>query len=636
MDNALSARQGILRSITRSLIVTLLMIGVAACSSGGGNGDDDGDGNDRAPPVPSSVAYSASFGGLDLEFDGIEVHADIGLHGLYRRATRHYTFGAESILTGFVATITPGNGLPTLEDSGGIRLQVTEQLQFAYGQRPTVGAVRIGEGNTVEIRVNNNIDGSGEAGVDLTYFIFGEEIISSHTWPEFESLMSINEAPNYSRAASAAWYMLRILFDHVQTLMEQTIHLTENDDVIEAAGSNVGVLTDCDPFSDTVGNRRFIWTDGPGENPGELGPGDRFRVIFNNCYVDRDTITAGMLYHDGDLRLNDYVEGRNPFAIGWFDTRLEALRTTRIDKNGAPVIGTEITASSFGYVDDAPTSAIGFHFLLSPDTSTIINAGNVFDVADAAINGLLLPPQVGEIFLDILIAAALDPGVDNICTDGGSHSVDPIPAGDDAPASGKAYDLTFTACALDGALLTLDGTASMEIDSLSGTLDAPGTYDIAITIDPIALSVNSDGDDSTLSGATRFARNSSPPSLTHTSTNVPGKQLVLNESFVNTLGPYTITSSENTGSGAFVFGIAGDTLQVDRSDIPGILTVTVEQPIAGSGEDPPQSGRIVIEAEDGGELTASITNGVVTLELDSNGDGTLDDTLQIPWIDLIE
>lgn len=637
MNRDLFAGRPWFRSLALTAVVAFGIVTIVGSNGGGGGGGGNGDGGDRAPQIPSSVRYTADFGGLILNLGEVTLETRIGLRGTYRRGTRAYTIDSEG-LTGLFAIASPANGAPTLDNDGEIRLQVIEALGFVYGGRPTSGVLRLGNINPVMIRVNNNIGGSGKPGVDLEYLSSS----SSHTWVEFEALLEDESAPHYQVSAAAAWFVLRTVYDHLQTLMDQTIYLTGNDDHLQDAGNGTGVLTECNPYApeSTQGDRRFIWIDGPGQQPGELGPGDRFEISFDECFVDRGEDIAGTLYRDGSIRLNNYLESNSPFGIGWFDTRFDDLRVQRIDREqGNPQPGIIITTGSFGLVDEQPSTAIGFQFLLGPDTSTIINAGNVVEVADAGINALSLPRTIGGIVLDIFIAAVLDPGVDDFCT-GGAHAVNPLPTGGNAPAVGKAYTITFTGCTIDdGEVQTeLDGTLTLTIDSLTGTLDAPGTYNVAITIDPVSLTIASGGEASTLTGATRYARNSAPPLITESMTNVPGKQLFIAEpSFISAFGPYTVAASVNTTTEAFSLGAPGNVAHIDRSDIPGVLVVTVEQAIAGVGDASPASGRVLITAEDDSALRLIIEDGMVTLALDTDGDGEVDDTFgPFPWEDIAD
>jgi hypothetical protein len=73
---------------------------------------------------------------------------------------------------------------------------------------------------------------------------------------------------------------------------------------------------------------------------------------------------------------------------------------------------------------------------------------------------------------------------------------------------------------------------------------------------------------------------------------------------------------------------------VKASDQAGAFTVSVVQAVQGSDPTAPISGKLRIVALDGSNLTVTVTNGSVTLDLDTNGDGTIDDTLTSTWADL--
>lgn len=624
-----------------ALIAVILLGIVTLVGSGGGGGDGggdgDGDGDDQAPPFPSSVEYSLDFGGLLLTIDGVTLRTTLGLHGIYRKTPRLYTLdpALSTALTGVFAELEPADGLPTLEDSGAITIQIEEALRFGYGSPPVAGVLRLGGANPVMIRVNNNVDGTGQAGVELEHIEFGTTTqSSSHPWEEFAGLMDDGGAPNYQRAASAAWFLLRIVYDHVQTLMEQTQYLPENDAALAAAGSTVGLQSACDPYSlnDSQGTRRFVWADGPGTDSGELGPGDNFHITFNDCYLDRDNTTPGTLYRDGLARLNDYLENRTPFTLGFFDTRFEALRSERADKdNGDPLPGTEVIAGSFRLVNNVPDDSLGFQFLLQADDSTLINVDNQLEVAISGLEGVQRPPLTGGQVLDLLLATLAGDPAGDFCSGGGSYGFDPAPVGDDAPATGKIYELAFADCVIDGGDPALiNGTAALTVDSLSGTLESGGDYAVTLTLDPIAVNIEDDAGSSSLSGATRFTRTAAAATYTESSNSIAGKPLlVTEEAFSLALGTYSIASTRDFGTSAYTYGTAGQQALAERSDLPGILTIAVEQALAGIDNELPTEGRLRITAEDASRLTVTFGVATVTLELDTDGDGTVDDTTEI-------
>jgi hypothetical protein len=56
--------------------------------------------------------------------------------------------------------------------------------------------------------------------------------------------------------------------------------------------------------------------------------------------------------------------------------------------------------------------------------------------------------------------------------------------------------------------------------------------------------------------------------------------------------------------------------------------------ISGANDAEPDSGALLIEAQDGSRLTLTIQNGDVDLAVDTDGDGTDDGTISTSWTDL--
>jgi hypothetical protein len=82
--------------------------------------------------------------------------------------------------------------------------------------------------------------------------------------------------------------------------------------------------------------------------------------------------------------------------------------------------------------------------------------------------------------------------------------------------------------------------------------------------------------------------------------------------------------------GLVSIGAASDTLTVVSSNYS--FAVSVLQPLqAASANDTPTYGSFRVTATDNSRLTATVTNGTVAIEGDTNADGTIDFNLSVPW-----
>ena len=73
---------------------------------------------------------------------------------------------------------------------------------------------------------------------------------------------------------------------------------------------------------------------------------------------------------------------------------------------------------------------------------------------------------------------------------------------------------------------------------------------------------------------------------------------------------------------------------MDPEYLTGALTVTIQKSISGTDPNAPDAGQILVTAQDGSYLTMTLSGGNVTLEVDTDNDGTVDGTLSVNWDDL--
>lgn len=271
-----------------------------------------------------------------------------------------------------------------------------------------------------------------------------------------------------------------------------------------------------------------------------------------------------------------------------------------------------------------------------PATIGIINFNNAVDLAGVGANGLLLPHEVGGPMLDLLIGASGGDPVSEFCTGGGSYAF--TPAVPSSPVAGGSYALAVTDCVVGpaGDQIRINGSGTLAIDAVSG---APGTPDYAlqITASNLALAIDEIGStvSRTLSGGLRIARTASSGNFAETVTSPAAATLELSE-----LDGATVTRAASYGefsirytapaAGGLAVGLEGDTLTAAASG--NTFGVSVLQPLvlASSGA-VPSSGTYRLTAADSSRLTAAIGGDTAVLAVDTDGDGTDDGTLSVPW-----
>jgi hypothetical protein len=177
---------------------------------------------------------------------------------------------------------------------------------------------------------------------------------------------------------------------------------------------------------------------------------------------------------------------------------------------------------------------------------------------------------------------------------------------------------------------------TLNVESVSGgTMAALATNDFSasLEVENIAIDLVDSVGSSNISGGSHFSRTVVAGDYIESSASVAGGLTIAEGGVTSLIQPYQLASTLAT-SGAYSLGDTGETLTVTVSNLSGALTLTVLQPVQGTDLSAPVSGKLRIAALDGSTLTATVVNGNVTLELDSNGDGTVDDTLMTTWADL--
>jgi hypothetical protein len=629
--NRTTARRGIGPAVAAGLAALAL----TGCLGGGGGADDGGGATDEpSPPFPSVVRYS---GGTPVDFSGSGVTITLGggatvrmgffLEGRYAKGTRAYTLDPHDVPRINVTT----SGLPyaLLYDPFGLLVEQT--VQWVRGAHPTAGQFRSVPAGTVRVTVTADVGGTGQPGVDVAWMDAGINLgTASLTWPELEGVLDDPSAWDpFVVQAAFEYRVIRWVYDQIQLGMDGIEFITVHDPDLTAAGDGVGIDQACDtlPLAGTAGDLHVTWIDGPGEFAGALGGDDDFAAAYHDCWTDEPG-PAGVWLRSGSADLLAYLEDPNQVVMGFDPMVLNGVVETATRQDGATA-GDTVTAGSFGFGGRA-----GFRLMTEPDTSAGINVTNAGDVAAGAVASVLLPPDVGNLGLGLLAGLAGDPSFD-FCGLGGSVAVAPFPtASTPVPAT---FDVTFTACARDPAdPATLDGTATLNVEGVTGgTLAALATDDhaAALTVADIAIDIADAAGTSTLVGGGRFERTVTAADAAELSTSVAGGLTVAEAGVTRLLQTYSVASAR-TGAGAYSLGAAGDTMTVVADALGGAVSITVLQPVQGTDPEAPVSGALEIAALDGSTLTLTVVNGAVTLDLDTDGDGAVDDTLTTTWTDL--
>lgn len=271
-------------------------------------------------------------------------------------------------------------------------------------------------------------------------------------------------------------------------------------------------------------------------------------------------------------------------------------------------------------------------FTCRPTSTTgVINMPNAKEAAGAAATSFDVARRIGPFGLDLLIGVLGGDIPADFCTAGGTYdnTLTPGPVG-----AGTVYTVNFHNCIVNmGDNVTLNGSYRMTFDNVTGTITgASYTIDAGIYMDNLVFT-DSVGP-TNLQGDLRFRRTSTATDNTDRADSVPATSLNLATSGINLqIAPFAVQS---VGTGT-VFTLGPATATVLHGGV-GTLEASIVAPnlLQGASWTEPTSGAILTKATDNSSVRATVLSGsAVRLDVDTDGNGTVDGTLSTGWDNLL-
>lgn len=194
---------------------------------------------------------------------------------------------------------------------------------------------------------------------------------------------------------------------------------------------------------------------------------------------------------------------------------------------------------------------------------------------------------------------------------------------DGLDSPGDTYVLSFTNCVDQGE--TLNGQVTISNLQLTGD-PASTNYSLSATIS-INLTVVDSVDTVSLNGAFNITMAEAGNVLTMS---ISSSSLTMTDNGETlTVGNFTVTFTENFGTGAYTIAFDGP---VTSTDLGGTVVVDTTQPFAGGGTANPTSGSMTILGANNTRVVVTVVGvNSVQLQVDANGDGTLESTQTTTW-----
>lgn len=304
----------------------------------------------------------------------------------------------------------------------------------------------------------------------------------------------------------------------------------------------------------------------------------------------------------------------------------------KFDKNGHTV--------NLGDLDltiDLPERAPGEDGLISMD--------NAEDIAFKAADMVMVPFSLASFPLDLLIdqlnsVPQHSTPDGELCDIGGGYVMGRRPShdvlGGSSGMEGNNYGIFFDkddGCTSSkfGDVILFEGMTGAHVIQVSGNLTSD-EYEIEITAGAqLKTTVVAQDKTTNVGGQMQYSRRSIPGTGFEEELAIAENQ----ELRFAEGGDVTIVQALAIGAvrgttGQFAFGSTGQGFDLYMGLLDR-LKVSVETPISGTNVDQPDKGQLRVEARDGSNLAMTFNNGMVTIAVDTTGDGKVDDEFEVQW-----
>ena len=200
------------------------------------------------------------------------------------------------------------------------------------------------------------------------------------------------------------------------------------------------------------------------------------------------------------------------------------------------------------------------------------------------------------------------------------------------PSINDNFIFEFTNCN-DGAGVVLDGGMTITIRTLNGDV-ASGNFLLGMQIDFAALAVTQNGETTSANGTISIEIDTSSPPITIVSIST-STFVTTSDGTEEVLVSYSAVITEDAST--FPVAVTVETsFTISSPRIGGEVTVTTSLALESMGEDYPFVGELRIEGADQAVIVMiALDANTVRLEIDIDGDGAADETVDMTWDELM-
>ncbi len=192
---------------------------------------------------------------------------------------------------------------------------------------------------------------------------------------------------------------------------------------------------------------------------------------------------------------------------------------------------------------------------------------------------------------------------------------------------GDTFQMTYELCD-DGLGEVIDGTVDLDVGEISGDLDS-GMYMLSMDAVMTNLQVVTGTDTIMNNGDATITLDTMQAPYIAAGTSGTSVTVDTNASS-ETLSNYATTQTVDGGMEELPFTLsASGTL--DHTELDGIVQYSTPVTFTGEGFEYPSAGSLLVEGESSSARLTAVDNVNVTIEVDANGDGVIDDTINTTW-----
>ncbi len=194
---------------------------------------------------------------------------------------------------------------------------------------------------------------------------------------------------------------------------------------------------------------------------------------------------------------------------------------------------------------------------------------------------------------------------------------------------GDFFDIAYTMC--DDGFSVIDGNLHYVVDAFNGILLA-GTYDLTMTASFTDFQVATAEDTLVSNGDVTVRLNTLQFPFLEAETS--GNSLTIDGIAASqTLTNFASSHSQSSGLiplpySQYSSGTLNSTL------LPGVVNYSTPVTFTGFDADYPSSGEFLISGENSSARLIAVDNVNITVEVDTDGDGVVDDTIETTWAEL--